>query len=633
MQEILAFVGAALGWLTGLSSQEQVERLSQEDRDFLQVQFGSIDEWITQVDLVAAAGIPQGFDLTSIAAGLGIDTEGTLAVGQGATFNGHHGQIIEDNGQFFFQADQTGGDTTFRPIALDDDFRVVNPGTSSDGSLVADDAFSEADSLSGIFNQMLQNVPDFSSVLTDIDVSAAAVDPEEVLSLLNNDPTDIQGRLQSTFDDIFAQIGNLKTDFDFDDFLPDLLQDPDAFRQAELENLRDTELNNRANETLRASRGLQESGILPTSAAFGTETGLAPQIRSQDRTAEGQLNIEQDVQQIIGTNAGFEAAGRSQAAQINAQNVIAGTAGMTALAELSVEIGRIEEEGRLASNAIIVGVMNEAGRQALAAAGIEINANHLDIQNEFMRATMVMGITKDQINQFNAMLAMGANLTQAQMSMVSQLMLGKLQAEMAQTGSTVLNSDIYNSGLQAAGSVIQIFQMMQGPKGSNQSGQWMVFGTGGGGGGSSCIAKFCTVLTPNGAKTIEDVQIGDEVLSSDGVFRQVVVKDYGFIEEEDREDCYMVATDRGNVIVATEFHTVGGKPIGEWRVGEAIKVSNLYDGGAELTAVVTYNEIVPYVVSGDLLLEGNADYFVNGFVAKSVIGENTEAIMKHKVES
>ncbi len=638
-QFFLALMGAIGSIITGLSAQETVERMSDEERAQLEEQFGSIDDYISQVDLIQQSGLPN-IDAEGIRASFGFGEVNPLAVGGSGIFtpsgggDAGSGTFLESGGNTFFRFDDlingnVGG------FAVGSDFQPTSGQNQFSGSI--EGSPTNPDAFADIFSFIRDNIPDPSSVSGDINFEDLGVNIGDVLSNLNLDlgrgdlQQSLEGQLGAANDVLFNPDGStrLRTDFTFADFLPSNLQDPDAFRKAERERLFSSEAENISAESVRASRQLQESGILPGSAAFGFETGLAPQIRSEGRIGQGQLDIEEAVQNIIGTNAGFEANARGAAQSANAQNVL-GTVGLlNAMSGISVQILDIQERTIANQNISIAGAMNEAGRQELAAAGIEINANHLDIQNEFASFAELRGVTQDQLHQYNALLSLGANLTAQQMGLVTQLLMAKLQAEVSDSSSTVLDSDIWAGAMVSAQGMIQIFQSMnpQGPKSSgfNVSVADVGFGT------SGCIAGFGVLITPQGRKTLSMVNEGDEVLASNGAFHEVIAKDYGF-DPNPAEVHYILVTDHGNSIIGTAKHVVAGQEMQNWSMGDHITMLNL-ENAEGLKGTVVYHAIVPYTVSGDLLLEGNLDYVVNGFPVSSVAGRKIDAMMANQIGS
>jgi hypothetical protein len=137
-----------------------------------------------------------------------------------------------------------------------------------------------------------------------------------------------------------------------------------------------------------------------------------------------------------------------------------------------------------------------------------------------------------------------------------------------------------------------------------------ILGTGGGGG---CIAADSLVSERSKGLIPQcSVEPGDEVLSDDGEFYPVVGKDCGTVEPEMRHDLVRIVA--GDAILeATPDHVVDGKPAGQWRPGEKLRIGLT---PAKVEQVI----LVPYRPSGDLLLAGNRAYIANGFVVHSNIG-------------
>lgn len=103
-----------------------------------------------------------------------------------------------------------------------------------------------------------------------------------------------------------------------------------------------------------------------------------------------------------------------------------------------------------------------------------------------------------------------------------------------------------------------------------------------------CVDATATVDTPDGDCRISDVEIGDEVLGSDGEYHVVVTKDCGKPHAARNGD-YVTITQDDTELICTFDHVVDGKPAGEWP-----------------------HTTADAVLSGDLALDGCDEYVVNG---------------------
>ena len=130
--------------------------------------------------------------------------------------------------------------------------------------------------------------------------------------------------------------------------------------------------------------------------------------------------------------------------------------------------------------------------------------------------------------------------------------------------------------------------------------------------GYACVDESCQVVTRAGPRSIGDIRIGDEVLTPSGEFRRVIDKDFGRIWNQRVNDYVRISTPDGSIVL-TRDHIIGGRPAGEWGDGDAITLQN----GEVATVTV---RPAKSVVSGDLRLEGEADYVTaDGFVVGSMM--------------
>ena len=104
-------------------------------------------------------------------------------------------------------------------------------------------------------------------------------------------------------------------------------------------------------------------------------------------------------------------------------------------------------------------------------------------------------------------------------------------------------------------------------------------------------------------------------MGEDGEFHAVVGKDCGTVPPEHRGDHVRIETESGRSIVLTKDHAIAGRMAEEWSVDDTIVIG-------ERTEKIVKAEPHDYVVSGDLMLQGNVRYMANGFPVDSNIGSN-----------
>ena len=126
-----------------------------------------------------------------------------------------------------------------------------------------------------------------------------------------------------------------------------------------------------------------------------------------------------------------------------------------------------------------------------------------------------------------------------------------------------------------------------------------------------CIDSNAIVTTLNGARCLKDVEIGDSVLCSNGNWVHVMGKDDG-IPHPQRANDYIRLMAGGSPITLTKDHVIGGKPAGDWKVGEEMEMEG---GSHEVTRI----EPVGPVRSGDLILDEPGEYVANGFFITPVL--------------
>jgi hypothetical protein len=137
---------------------------------------------------------------------------------------------------------------------------------------------------------------------------------------------------------------------------------------------------------------------------------------------------------------------------------------------------------------------------------------------------------------------------------------------------------------------------------------------------STCVDGMALVPTPTGYKMLMTITPGDEVTGADNKRHVVLATDYGSVPEEARAERLWVLTDSGLSIKVTKDHGIGGKKAEEWDVGDTITMAT----GNE--ARIVSIQPCPYVHSGDLYLDGNADYVADGFTVQSNLGPMIEAM-------
>lgn len=222
--------------------------------------------------------------------------------------------------------------------------------------------------------------------------------------------------------------------------------------------------------------------------------------------------------------------------------------------------------------------------------------------------SLVGGAAQDDLTQFLTALDLmmkqgGFDQNAASTILSSELGLGQINAPSTQTNW------------------LPIYQMVMGmvegdgPKETSGGGA-TILGTGGSW-SSGCVAGFTKLWTPNGMTTLRRVKPGDLVLAADGRFRRVLLKEFGRVAPKEREGHVLVRTDRGGLVM-TRLHPILGRPAEGYRRGDMIPWVNVRDGGRSAARVHSVTSF-PYVVSGDLRLEGSNGYVAGGMIVDSVI--------------
>ena len=130
-----------------------------------------------------------------------------------------------------------------------------------------------------------------------------------------------------------------------------------------------------------------------------------------------------------------------------------------------------------------------------------------------------------------------------------------------------------------------------------------------------CIDGNAVLRMPNKPRMLKDVEIGDKVLNVRGDYVEVVAKDYGRPHEERNGD-YVELSCGAHSIIVTKDHHVGGKPAGDWHVGEEMTFYN------DKHCLIEGVEKVGPVLCGDILLADGSDYIANGFVVTSQLSRS-----------
>ncbi len=123
----------------------------------------------------------------------------------------------------------------------------------------------------------------------------------------------------------------------------------------------------------------------------------------------------------------------------------------------------------------------------------------------------------------------------------------------------------------------------------------------------ACIDGDAELVTPDGMRKLKDIQVGDKAMNCHGEFIEVVWKDYGSPAEENE---YVELSCGARSLIVTVDHFIGGKPAGEWDVGEEME---LYNNKHSIEGV----KKVGWVNCGDIRLADDSDYVANGFVVTS----------------
>ncbi len=376
--------------------------------------------------------------------------------------------------------------------------------------------------------------------------------------------------------------------------------------------------------------------------ALGGVRAAERQIGGQAGLAAGQAsaNIEAQEQQHGLTQAATQAGLVSQEAQINAALQQA-----AASARLSTGTQAAGIEAELAqTGAGLESALSQAGISGLL--GAETSAAGLGVQNmgqrlqakiaERAQTLQAQGMGADEAfrradaevraTQADTSLGMNAEAQRlnAFMSMIMnpqlQLMLAKLglgsQAANLTAGQQIFFPQ-FGGATQTGFQNLINAQMAGASAAGPKSGASLSIA--GFGGGYTCIDGNSLVATPAGLRSLFHVKPGDEVYDDKMEPRKVLAVDYGTVPEEFQNEHVILATEAGSIIL-TKDHPIGGKPAGEWVVGDQITMA-----GGKVAEVV---RVMPasYVVSGDLHLEGGRGYIADGFVVGSNLAKIVERL-------
>jgi len=411
--------------ISGFSDREIVENLSAQDRERLEAQFGDINEFIASLsNMTEEAGLPN-VGIGDIP-GAGAQPPGTLeeaaASGQNYTFN-QDGNIFTGNisqnssGSFLLSSGLTDHPT---PIEMLPDGSFSFGGGSTPFSITQDDGAA----FRNIFASLEDSIPDFGSVMDGVEI------PEF--------------NPQDTIDQIEESLGGFLQPGDLGRIDPQALiaslniqaPDFDSIASNALSTLRTDVQDTATRQGSEAQQSLAASGILPGSAAFETQTRLQPQSDAEFNLDVGGNAIEADIagqqRDFELERSGLEANARLQAETINTQRA------------------GIENASRDAGISALSGLFtNEAGF-GLQGAELQLGANEQDISNQFQQFAAQYQVTQGALDQFNTFLTANTQLNIAGKSIVAQLMQVMVQAELSQSDSTILTTEIMNNAINSA---------------------------------------------------------------------------------------------------------------------------------------------------------------------------------------
>lgn len=339
-------------------------------------------------------------------------------------------------------------------------------------------------------------------------------------------------------------------------------------------------------------RGLQEISGSTLPALQRQISGAAGQIGAGIESSTEQLRLQQGL-----TRAGMQAGLSTTEQQINNALRLAG-AGLQGQGAFTDVANAIMEQ---------TSTEDAVFRRAMAEAGFQLPESTLDFNTASQIISSMMGFGNLGLNQIGTLgnLALGAS------GQSLQALLGAAPITAGYSPFYQLPGQALQGGYQNVMSLLPLMLMgSNDPKGGYNAGL-SIFGTGGSF-GQSCVDGRSLILTYNGPRMLSEIAEGDVVMAADGEWKRVAAKDYGTVPEEGRtQDHAMLVTETGEQIVATLDHSIGGKPMGDWKAGDVITMVN--GDEQEVIYILEY----PYVVSGDLGLEDGSDYVANGFRVRS----------------
>lgn len=399
--------------------------------------------------------------------------------------------------------------------------------------------------------------------------------------------------------------------------------------------------------TSRTRQELQQQELAAGGAAFGGLENLAGQSRSlgfeegAQRGLEGSAALAQTRGEELAAQefvANLQSQASTTSAEINSALSQAGIGAQGLLtsqamgAETNLGIAKADLEdsfgtadiNTINSNiALISGLSDTEARIMLEAEGLELSEAH---ENAFIQAAN----NATRLGKFQTGLGLAAGPQRDELAKFATALTGWMtnlgfEAETinsmmnAVLGAGGINQPLMDNLVTDYGSLYDqtLGNVRSGlrPFGSDEPEQKEGFLIGGT--GSTCVSGQSQLWTPNGITTMQKVRIGDYVLAADGRFRRVLARDYGYAPREQREQHLRIVLP-GQTLEVTEKHPVFGRLAGRWRTGEYLPVVN--PRGIRPERIMRI-ERIPYRVSGDLYLQGNADYIANGFIVNSVIGK------------
>jgi hypothetical protein len=190
------------------------------------------------------------------------------------------------------------------------------------------------------------------------------------------------------------------------------------------------------------------------------------------------------------------------------------------------------------------------------------------------------------------------------------------QMPLTQTGMNLLSAQQPQAGMSPWLSFAHTMQGLRPPEMPEQPGMDWLTPTANvatsylgykGFGGPFCVDLRAEVRTPRGMKQLLEVHAGDEVMSDDGVYRAVLYVDKGIIWG-DNSVWRQIELENGWTIALSPDHVINGKPAEDWGPGDFMPAGRIKNV-----------ELVDPRPCADLLLEGGAGYYANGFPVGSMM--------------